>query len=191
MVKTKGRSKSVKGGFGGWARQTTVGSAWSPPANNSPGQLYAHQNGNHFKLNPNGILVGGIQPAVQEMNGPGMHQRNTLVPPLHIGSLGSGQGNKIGGKRQRLKRSNKRSNKRRNKRGGFVFGGFPQVFKTALSNVATSTLNAKNAYDGNPLTPSASPWDQQSLLKGSPIPPPKVMDIATLKQAAAQQVDAL
>lgn len=208
-----------KGGFGGWPRETIVGSAWNPPQNNTAAQLTAaSSHANHFKLSPDGVLVGGIQPAVPEMYGPGMHQTNTLVPALPIGALGSAHGNKVGGKRRMhsLKRSahkrnghkrsahkrrahkrsahkrsaHKRITHKRHQNGGFVFGGFPQVIGTAWDNTVNGVKNTVNAYNGVKLLPSASGWDQPELLKGSPVPSPKpiLASLDALKQAADQRV---
>ncbi len=182
------RSKSrsgKKGGFGGWSRQTLVGSPWVPAANNSPSALAAHAN--HFAPSPHGVQVGGLHPAVPEFNGPGINDGNILAPELKIGSLGSGKG---GGFKRRGNTGNARSKKgnTRSKKGGFVFGGFPQVISTAWHNAGIGIKNIWNGYTGLPQLPSASGWNQPSLTKGYPVPTPKPFDFAALKQAANQRV---
>ena len=150
--------RGKKGGFGGWARTTTVGPAWN-----------GHNGGNHFKLSPNGVVVGGIQPAVPEMYGPGMHQTNRLVPPLSQKSLSMGGG---GSKRSR---SHKRQGggkqgggkqggqKGRSKRGGLTLGGFPNNIQIAWDNTKIAFQNGYRGLMGlNPLEP-ASPWVQPGL----------------------------
>ena len=198
------KTKRLKGGWGGWATHPIVGGAWSPPANNSPSQLFAHENDNHFKLSPNGVLVGGIQPAVPEMNGPGINQRTPMVPHLPIGSLGSGQGNKIGGKRRRQslkrishksshksshKRSHKSSHKRsRSRRGGFVFGGFPQNMQFGWDNLKIGAQNTYRGFMGTNQLDSASPWVQPELnAKMGPVPP-KFVDPSDLVKTASMKV---
>ena len=134
--------RGKKGGFGGWARTTTVGPAWN-----------GHNGGNHFKLSPNGVVVGGIQPAVPEMYGPGMHQTNRLVPPLSQKALGGG-----GSKRSRSHKMQGRS-----KRGGLILGGFPNNFQIAWDNTKIAFQNGYRGLMGlNPLEP-ASPWVQPGL----------------------------
>lgn len=180
--KSHSKSRSKKGGFGGWDRQTLVGAPWNPPTNNTYNEMTSPQaTANHFRVSPNGVLVGGIQPAVPEMYGPGIHQTNTLVPRLPIGALGSKGGNR------RQKRSLKHINKR-GKRGGFTFGGFPQLIGTAWDNTVNGVKNTFNAYKGVELLPSASPWVQPELSKDYVPPIPKPVDLTALKQAAAQRV---
>jgi hypothetical protein len=138
--------RSKKGGFGGWYRTTAVGPAWN-----------GHNGGNHFKLSPNGVMVGGIQPAVPENWGPGMRQMNRLVPHLSQKALGGG-----GSKRSR--RSTSRSHKKgRSRRGGLTLGGLPDDLKIAWDN---TRIYFENGYRGimglNPLEP-ASPWVQPAL----------------------------
>ena len=171
-----------KGGFGGWSRQTLVGSPWVPAANNSPSALTAlAAHANHFAPSPHGVPAGGLQPAVPEFNNAGINDGNILVPKLPIGALGSGQGNTIRGGFK--KRGNKRS-----KKGGFVFGGFPQVISTAWHNAGIGIKNVWNGYNGLPPMPSASGWYQPGLTNGYTAPTPKPFDFAALKQAANQRV---
>lgn len=135
--------RSKKGGFGGWARTTTVGPAWD-----------GQNGGNHFKLSPNGVVVGGISPAVPELNGPGLGQINRLVPPLNLKALGMGGG---GSKRGRSHK------KGRSKRGGLTLGGFPNNFQIAWDNAKIAVQNGYRGLMGlNQLEP-ASPWVQPAL----------------------------
>ena len=177
------RSRSgKKGGFGGWSRTTLIDAPWVPAANNTNAALTAPSaRSNHFVPSAHGVQVGGLQPAVPEMYGPGMHQTNTLVPRLPIGALGSKGGNR------RQKRSLRHSNKR-SKKGGFTFGGFPQLVGTAWDNTVNGVKNTFNAYKGVELLPSASPWIQPELSKDYVPPVPKPIDLTALKQAAAQRV---
>jgi hypothetical protein len=139
--------RSKKGGFGGWARTTTVGPAWD-----------GQNGGNHFEFGQNGVVVGGIQPAVPGNWGPGMHQTNRLVPHLSQKALGMGGGSK-------RSRSHKRQcgKQGRSKRGGLTLGGFPNNFQIAWDNIK---IAAQNGYRGlmglNQLEP-ASPWVQPAL----------------------------
>ena len=180
-IKSRTRSRSgKKGGFGGWSRTTLVGAPWVPAANNTPAALTAPAaRSNHFTPSLHGVQVGGLQPAVPEMYGPGINNTNTLVPKLHIGSLGSGTGNAIRGGRCKNKRS---------KKGGYTFGGFPQVFSTALNNAIIGLKNIGNGFNGVQQQPSASGWNQPYLMKGHAHPPPRPFNIAALKQAATQRV---
>ena len=153
MMKTRRRNikrkvklsrRSKKGGFGGWSRITTVGPAWN-----------GQNSGNHFKLSPNGVVVGGIQPAIPE--GSGWDHNTGLYPPLSQKALSSG-----GSKRSR--RSTSLSHKKgRSKRGGLTLGGFPNDIQIALAN---AKIYLENGYRGimglNPLV-SASPWVQPGL----------------------------
>lgn len=144
--------RSKKGGFGGWARTTTVGPAWN-----------GHNGGNHFKFSPNGVVVGGIQPAVPEMYGPGMHQTNRLVPPLSQKALSMGGG----GSRRSRGRNHKKG---RSKRGGLTLGGFPNNFQIAWDNTKIAVQNGYRGLMGlNTLEP-ASPWVQPAL-SSSKVPP--------------------
>jgi hypothetical protein len=182
------RRRSKKGGFGGWDRQTLVGAAWNPPANNtyaqltSPGAL-----SNHFNMSRNGMLVGGIQPAVPEMYGPGINQTNTLVPRLPIGALGSKGGRR---RKQTLKRTRTSRHGKRGKKGGdgFIFGGFPQLIGTAWDNAVNGVKNTANAYNGVKLLPSASAWNQPELMQSnSPPLVPNTNAIAAVRQAVNQR----
>ena len=180
-IKSRSRTRSSKkGGFGGWSRTTLVGAPWVPAANNTHAALTAPAaRSNHFAPNPHGVQVGGVQPAVPEMDGPGINNTNTLVPKLHIGALGSGIGNTIRGGGLKNKRS---------KKGGYTFGGFPQVFSTAWNNAIIGLKNIGHGFNGLPQQPSASGWNQPYLMKGHTQPPPKPFDMAALKQAANQRV---
>ena len=188
MAKTKRRSKTKKGGFGGWGRQTLVGGSWLPPANNTYNQLTSSgARSNHFSLSRHGGMVGGIQPAVPEMYGPGINQTNTLMPRLPIGALGSKGGKR---RRQTLKRN------RRGKRGqrggdGLYLGGFPNLIGTAVDNTMNGVKNMWNGYNGVKLLPSASGWNQPELIKSYVAPLSKPSDLPALRQAAIQQVSRL
>ena len=133
--------RSKKGGFGGWPRTPTAGPAWD-----------GQNGGNHFKLSPNGVMVGGIQPAVPGNWGPGMHQINRLVPPLNPKALGGGS---------KRTRSHKRQS--RSKRGGLTLGGFPHNIQIAWDNTKIAFQNGYRGLMGlNQLEP-ASPWVQPAL----------------------------
>ena len=157
--------RSKKGGFGGWPRTTTVGPAWD-----------GQNGGNHFKFGQNGVLVGGIQPAVTGNWGPGPGQINRLVPPLSQKSLSMGGGGS--------KRSRGRSHKRqgRSKRGGITLGGFPNTSQIAWDNTKIAFQNGYRGLMGlNQLTP-ASPWVQPGLASSKvphmQAPKPYVIDAA-------------
>ena len=177
IMKTRRRNanrrnrRSKKGGFGGWPRTTTVGPAWD-----------GQNGGNHFKLSPNGVMVGGIQPAVPEMYGPGMHQTNRLVPHLSQKALGMG-----GGSKRSTSRSTKRSDKKgRSKRGGLTLGGFPNNFQIAWDNTKIALQNGYRGLMGyNQLTP-ASPWVQPGLASSNvphtPAPKPYAIAAARMLQ---------
>ena len=175
---TRSKSRSgKKGGFGGWSRTTLVGAPWSPAANNTNAALIAPAaRSNHFAPSAHGVQVGGLQPAVPEMYGPGIHNTNTLVPKLPIGALGSGGG-----------RFKKRANKR-SKKGGYTFGGFPQVISTAWNNAIIGVKNIGHGFNGVQQQPSASGWNQPALMKGHTLPPPRPLDINAIRQAADQRV---
>ena len=72
--RSKSRSRSIMGG------SALVGSSWSPATNNTYRALTAPRAlGNHFQLSKHGGVVGGLQPAVPEMNGPAIWQQNRLM----------------------------------------------------------------------------------------------------------------
>ena len=152
--------RAKKGGYGGWNRMTTVGPAWN-----------GQNDGNHFKLSQNGVVVGGIQPAVPEMWGPGMKQTNTLVPALDPKALSMGGGYK-------------RSKRGRSKRGGADFGGFPSTMKLGWNSAKSLVVGGYNGYMGLPPPPDPAPWSQ-SALNSSNVPnpePPKPYAIDALKK---------
>ena len=158
-------SKSKRGGFGGWGRQTLVGAAWNPPANNTYRDMTAPSaRSNHFSLSRYGGAVGGIQPAVQGNYGPGPHQINPLVPPR----LGGGGKPRRGGQRG----------------GGdsLYLGGFPQLIGNAWDKTMTGFKNVINGYNGVKLLPPPSPWNQPELVK--PMPPLKTTNNNNSIQAA-------
>ncbi len=172
-------SSKRSGKRGGRMPMTFVGPAWSPAANNTTAALTAlPARANHFAVSKNGILVGGVDPAVSEMWGPGINDRNTL-PPLQKGG------------RRNLKRSN---GLRRSKKGGFVFGGFPQVATTAWQNAVIGVKNLWHGYNGEPQLPSASGWNQQYLLQRAnnanynPNPSGALKQLATIEKAVTQRV---
>lgn len=149
--------RSKKGGFGGWPRTTMVGPSWN-----------GHNDSNHFKLSPNGVMVGGVQPAVPEMWGPGMKQTNTLSPPLNPSALQGG-----GYKRRRG----------RSKRGGVDFGGFPATIQTGWDNMKIGATNFYRGFMGLNQADTASPWNQPALNSSNnhPVQIPKPYVINALK----------
>jgi hypothetical protein len=163
--KRNGKSKSRKGGWGGWERTTHVGSAWN-----------GANGGNHFALSKSGVPSGHPIP-VPAFWGPGMHQSNRLVPHLAPKALSMGGG------------SNKRpqTHKSRSKRGGFVFGGFPQDLKLGWDNLKIGAQNVYRGFMGTNQLNSASPWNQPALhVNQNPrVPPP---DIAAIRAAAQARV---
>jgi hypothetical protein len=175
-TKTKRRSKSKKGGFGGWGRETIVGGSWLPPTNNTYAQMTSSgARSNHFSLSRHGGMVGGIDPANQGNYGPSPYQINPRVPPLRMGSRG--------GKRRRRQQTLKQNNKRGKKGGGFLeLGGFPAIIETAWNNMTIGARNMANAYNGVRLMPSASGWKQPELAKIHTYPMP-TKDWSNLKTA--------
>jgi|688.fasta_scaffold01262_19 hypothetical protein len=155
-VKRSGHRRSKKGGFGGWSRTTMTGPSWN-----------GQNDGNHFKLSPNGVMVGGVQPAVPEMWGPGMKQTNTLSPPLNPSALQGG-----GYKRRRG----------RSKRGGVDFGGFPATIKTGWDNIKIGGTNLYRGFMGLTQAKTASPWVQPAFDSSkTPVQIPKPYVINALK----------
>jgi len=157
-----GKTKSRKGGWGGWERTTHVGSAWNG-ANGS----------NHFALSKAGVPSGHPIP-VPAFQGPGMHQANRLVPHLAPKALSMGGG---GSKR------NKRS-----KKGGFVFGGFPQNLKLGWDNLKIGAQNVYRGFMGNNQLDSASPWNQPALNAKPHQPVQHPQNIAAIRNAANARV---
>lgn len=128
--RSRSRSRSIMGG------SALVGSSWSPPPNNTYRALTAPRAlGNHFQLSKHGGVVGGIQPAVPEMNGPAIWQQNRLMK---------------GGKSRR-------------KRGGELFAGFPSLFENVLKNTQVGINNIAKGFAGKPQLPPATPWNQPNL----------------------------
>ena len=163
--------RSKKGGFGGWPRTTTVGPAWD-----------GQNGGNHFKFGQNGVVVGGISPAVTGNWGPGPGQINRLVPPLSQKSLSMGGG---GSKRSRG-RSHKRQGRSRRGGSGLTLGGFPNNFQIAFDNAKIALQNGYRGLMGyNQLTP-ASPWVQPGLASSNvphtPAPKPYAIAAARMLQ---------
>lgn len=149
-----------KGGFGGWNRITTGGNTWN-----------GQNAGTHFRLSPNGVMVGGVQPAVPEMWGPGMKQTNTLVPALDPNALSMGGGYK-------------RGKRGRSKRGGVDFGGFPSTAKMMYDGAKYGALNVYQGYLGKPPFPEPEPYAQPAL-NSSNVPTPQMPNpyaIDALKQ---------
>ena len=175
MTKTKRRSKSKskKGGFGGWGRETLVGGSWLPPANNTYAQMTSSgARSNHFSLSRHGGMVGGIDPANQGNYGPGPGQMIARVPPLPMGALGSKGGNR---RKQTLKRNSKRGKK------GGLLGGFPHLIGTAFDSTMNGVKNMWNGYNGVKLSPSPWGWNQPELTKMHIPPAPKPFELTTLK----------
>jgi hypothetical protein len=147
--------RDKKGGFGGWNRITTVGPNWN-----------GHNNGNHFSFNPNGAVVGGIDPAVPEMWGPKIGQANVLHPPLGQKALSMSGGHK---RRQR-----------RSMRGGVDIGGFPSMIKTGWDNAKIGVTNVYRGFMGFDQAQTASPWVQPAFdshkMPTPQLPKPYVMN---------------
>lgn len=135
--------RSKKGGFGGWARTTTVGPAWD-----------GQNGGNHFKFGSNGVVVGGISPAVPGNWGPDRFQINRLVPHLSQKALGMGGG---GSKRSISHK------KGRSKRGGLTFGGLPDNIKIAWDGAKNAVQNGYRGFMGLKPLASPIPWHQPAL----------------------------
>ena len=149
--RSRSRSRSIMGG------SALVGSSWSPATNNTYRALTAPRAlGNHFQLSKHGGVVGGIQPAVPEMNGPAIWQQNRLM--------------KGGGTRR--------------KRGGELFAGFPSLFENVLKNTQVGLANLAKGFNGLEQLPPATPWNQPKLhteFKGQFKP----IDTATLARLRA------
>jgi hypothetical protein len=79
-------------------------------------------------------VVGGIQPAVPEMNGPASWQQNRLMK---------------GGTRR--------------KRGGELFGGFPSLIANGWNNAKIGLANLAKGFNGLEQFPPATPWNQPKL----------------------------
>ena len=141
----RSKSRSSRGGaqvFGG-------GSSWAPAASNMHRDLTAPSAiGNHFKLSPQG--VGGFQPPVPAMSGPGAGQFNKIWPPLGF----------KGGFRQRRStlRRNGKSSRSKNRKGG--------LFQLATNSVRSLV----NGYNGTSQPPSPWPWVHPELAKPHNIP---------------------
>jgi len=169
------RSRSKKGGWGGWARTTAVGPAW----NSSNG-------GNHFALSSKGVPAGYPIP-VPEFWGPSMYDANRLVPALKPDALSKGGGSKRGrSKRSESKRGG--SNRSRSKRGGFVFGGFPQDIQIGWDNLKIGAQNMYRGFMGTNQLNSASPWNQPAFNTNNAPPAPKLIDIAAIRTMANARV---
>ena len=158
------RNRNKKGGWGGGASTTTVGPSWN-----------GGNGANHFALSKAGVQVGGIQPAVPEMWGPGMHQTNRLL-----------KGGKSGSNRRHKSKS--KSKRSRSKRGGFVFGGFPQDLSIGWDNLKIGAQNFYRGFMGNNQLTSASPWVQPALNTKIAAAPPKMIDISAIRNAANARV---
>ena len=175
------RSRSKKGGWGGWARTTAVGPAWN-----------GVNGGNHFALSKLGVPAGYPIP-VPEFWGPSMYDANRLVPALKPDALSKGGGSKrSGSKRSGSKRSgSKRSGhekRSRSKRGGFVFGGFPQDIQIGWDNLKIGAQNMYRGFMGTNQLNSASPWNQPAFNTNAPPAPQKLIDIAAIRAAANARV---
>ena len=176
---------------------TFVGPAWSPPANNTHAALTAlPARANHFAVSNKGILVGGVHPAVPEMWGPGINDTN-MLPPLKGGRnlkrSSSGLKRSSSGLKRKSSNNLKRSSSR-SKKGGYVFGGFPQVATTAWQNAVIGVKNMWHGFNGQPMLPSASAWNQPYLLQHTNTPantqnPSSAMkQLATIEKAVTQRV---
>ena len=151
--RSRSRSKS-RSRMGGAA---LVGSSWSPATNNTYRALTAPRAlGNHFQLSKHGGVVGGIQPAVPEMNGPAIWQQNRLMK---------------GGRSRR-------------KRGGELFAGFPSLIENGWNNAKIGLANIGKGINGLTPYPLPDPWNQPKLhteFKGQFKP----IDTATLARLRA------
>jgi len=128
--RSRSRSRSIMGG------SALVGGSWSPATNNTYRALTAPRAlGNHFQLSKHGGVVGGIQPAVPEMNGPAIWQQNRLM---------------------------KGGNSRR-KRGGELFAGFPSIIENGWNNAKVGLANLAKGFNGLEQLPPATPWNQPKL----------------------------
>lgn len=146
MAKSRSRTRRSKSSRGG-AQVFGGGSSWAPAASNMHRDLTAPSAiGNHFKLSPHG--VGGFQPPVPAMSGPGAGQFNKIWPPLGF----------KGGFRQRRSRRNGKSSRSKNRKGG--------LFQLATNSIR----NLMNGYNGTSLSPSSLPWDHPELAKPPNIP---------------------
>ena len=192
------RSSKKRSGKRGGRTLTFVGPAWSPPANNTHAALTAlPARANHFAVSNKGILVGGVHPAVPEMWGPGINDTN-MLPPLKGGrNLKRKSSNNLKRSSSGLKRSSSNNLKRsrsRSKKGGYVFGGFPQVATTAWQNAVIGVKNMWHGFNGQPMLPSASAWNQPYLLQHTNTPantqnPSSAMkQLATIEKAVTQRV---
>ena len=129
--RARARSRSIMGGSG----SALVGSSWSPATNNTYRALTTPRAlGNHFQLSKHGGVVGGIQPAVPEMNGPAIWQQNRLMK---------------GGSRR--------------KRGGELFAGFPSLIANGWNNAKIGLANLAKGFNGLEQLPPATPWNQPKL----------------------------
>lgn len=187
------RSSKKRSGKRGGRTLTFVGPAWSPPANNTHAALTAlPARANHFAVSNKGILVGGVDPAVPEMWGPGINDTN-MLPPLKGGrNLKRSSSSSSGLKRSSS--SGLRRSRSRSKKGGYVFGGFPQVATTAWQNAVTGIKNIWYGYNGQPMLPSASAWNQPYLLQhantpaNTQVPSSAMKQLATIEKAVTQRV---
>jgi hypothetical protein len=162
------KSKSRKGGWGGWVRTTHVGDAWN-----------GANGGNHFALSKLGVPSGKPIP-VPAFWGPDMSNANKLEPRLAPKALSAG-----GGSNKRPHIHTRRSN-RRSKRGGFVFGGFPQDLKIGWDNLKIGAQNVYRGFMGTNQLNSASPWNQS--LHTNTTPPVQHPDIMAIRAAAQARV---
>ena len=191
------RSSKKRSGKRGGRTLTFVGPAWSPPANNTHAALTAlPARANHFAVSNKGILVGGVHPAVPEMWGPGINDTN-MLPPLKGGRNLKRSSSGLKRSSSGLKRSSSNNLKRsrsRSKKGGYVFGGFPQVATTAWQNALIGVKNMWHGFNGQPMLPSASAWNQPYLLQHANTPantqnPSSAMkQLATIEKAVTQRV---
>ena len=163
------KSKSQKGGWGGWARTTHVGPSWT-----------GTNGGNHFALSNVGVPSGNPMPM-------SALQANQLVPGHTGGGVKRSGHKRSGHKRSGHKRSgHKRSHNGRSKRGGF--GGFSQNVMTGMDNVKIGLQNFYRGFMGTNQLNSASPWNQPALNATAhqtvQLPP----DLSAIRAAAAARV---
>ena len=156
LMRTR-RNRSKKGGW------TAVGPSWN-----------GGNGANHFALSKTGVQVGGIQPAVSEMWGPGMHQANRLY-----------KGGKGGSKRSHKSKSSRS----RSQRGGFIFGGFPQDLSIGWDNLKIGAQNFYRGFMGTNQLNSASPWVQPALNSKIPASTTKFINPSAIRAAASARVN--
>lgn len=179
MKTRRNNSRNKKGGWGGWARTTDVGSAWN-----------GGNGANHFALSKAGITANPVP--VPEFWGPGMNQANRLVPDLKTNALSKSGGKRVKSKRSTHKKRSMSDHKKRsgrsNRGGGFVFGGIPQDMQIGWDNLKIGAQNVYRGFMGTNQLNSASPWVQPALNSKMGPTPPKFVDLSNLAKTATMKV---